>query len=328
MKSMQKRSDRQEARRGTACPYPKCPAQGVDLLDASGSALPGKFLREVKQAQLPPVTSIVFGVPKSADLETYLDFTHLYLPAPTEYLVPHQSWILIRHRGSIGFAKRAEWATYNERHRRSEDPNFISNRGTDLMAPGHVVTVGPAVPIVEAFRWIDSRYENGLQPGSIYDPLGGEPFHWQLSMVVTTSDLRRKAKRPFTVIRRRDLMMPASSSRPERALRNGLIHEGVAVCRHLRSLRVSERYVDPDIAVPGLQTVIEYDGAYWHRGAKNRDRDKRKSERLLDAGWKVIRLREAGLERLDLKRRGFRQVSLPDSPNHQSALAMALDLLP
>lgn len=327
MANIAKTGDLRAAVHATSCPFRRCPAHGIELADRGGAALSGVFLEQEGRSEDPPVTSIVFGVPKDADLDVYREFTHLYLPAPTEYLVPHRSWILLRHQGGIRYAKRVEWATYNERRRRSEDPNYESNRGSKLMAPGHVVAVGPSVPIRRAFRWLDARYADGLVPGSILDPRGGEPFRWQLSMIVRTADKRRQAARPFTVIRRSDLMVPVSSSRPERALRDNLVHAGVGVCKHLRTMQLPTRSVAPDIAIPELRTVVEYDGAYWHHGGTKHARDIAKSSLLLDAGWKVVRIREAGLERLQFKRSGFRQISISTATTSQEMVATVLRLL-
>lgn len=327
MSNIARTGDLRSAVHATACPFRMCPAHGVQLVDRQGAALAGVFLEQEGRTEDPPVTSIVFGVPKHADLDVYREFTHLYLPAPTEYLVPHRSWILLRHQGVIRYAKRVRWATYNERRRRSEDPNYESNRGSKLMAPGHVVAVGPAVPIRRAFRWLDARYADGLVPGSILDPRGGEPFRWQLSMIKRTADKRRQSARPFTVIRRSDLMVPVSSSRPERALRNSLVHAGVGVCKHLRTLKLPTKSIAPDIAIPELRTVVEYDGAYWHHGGTKHARDIAKSSLLLDAGWNVIRVREPGLKRLRLRRSGFRQVTITRALTNPELVETVLTIL-
>lgn len=51
-----------------------------------------------------------------------------------------------------------------------------------------------------------------------------------------------------------------------------------------------------DMACADLAVVVEYDGAYHHQ-AKS-ETDLRKTARLRAAGWRVIRMREAPLERL------------------------------
>jgi very-short-patch-repair endonuclease len=56
--------------------------------------------------------------------------------------------------------------------------------------------------------------------------------------------------------------------------------------------------VEVDIVVPELRLVIEYDGAYWHRGRD--DHDRRKTSRLIAAGLNVIRIRDDGLAPLDV----------------------------
>ncbi|MBD8524146.1 hypothetical protein [Pseudomarimonas arenosa] len=62
--------------------------------------------------------------------------------------------------------------------------------------------------------------------------------------------------------------------------------------------------VDGIIQVWGLEIILEYDGARWHKPSKQRALDIRKTQDLWDAGWIVMRMREAPLtplrEGLDL----------------------------
>jgi len=62
----------------------------------------------------------------------------------------------------------------------------------------------------------------------------------------------------------------------------------------LRRLRLLDDKPYPvlevDICIPELGLVIEYDGSYWHRGREQHD--SRKTARLLDAGLRVIRVRD------------------------------------
>ena len=51
--------------------------------------------------------------------------------------------------------------------------------------------------------------------------------------------------------------------------------------------------MDCDVIAGQHRLVIEYDGSYWH---KDRARDARKTSRLNDAGWRVIRIREEPLQ--------------------------------
>jgi very-short-patch-repair endonuclease len=54
-----------------------------------------------------------------------------------------------------------------------------------------------------------------------------------------------------------------------------------------------------DILLTDIRVVIEYDGAYFHRGSASARNDAAKAERLRSSGWTVIRVREQPLERLD-----------------------------
>jgi G:T-mismatch repair DNA endonuclease (very short patch repair protein) len=292
------------------CPVRSCSAVGVPLLDKFGGVLTGTYLLDRAPAIKPVVTSLMIGVPQAAVLQEYLDFTHLFAAAPTDYLTPHESWVLLRHQGRITHAKRVLWTMFNERRRRTDDSAYRSTTGSAFMAPGHVIRVDEAVPIRRAFRWLDARHGGGLTAGSILDQKGGEPFRWQMAMVVPTTDKRRIARSPFTVIRTSDLQVPTMSSIGERQLSNAVAREGVAVCQHLESLRLPDGLARPDIIIPETRSIVEYDGSYWHHGAKNQERDIKKSRKFLDDGWQVIRVREPGLEPLALKSRGFRQLSM------------------
>ncbi len=58
-----------------------------------------------------------------------------------------------------------------------------------------------------------------------------------------------------------------------------------------RQRKREEREID--IPIPSLSVALEYDGWFWHRGKA--DDDGRKTAELAGAGWRVVRLREAGL---------------------------------
>lgn len=292
------------------CPVFDCAAHGDLLLDRYSGLLIGTYLLDRTRDEKPVVASLMVGVPRNADLDEYLNFTHLYAAAPTDYLTPDKSWVLLRHQGRITHAKRVLWTMFNERRRRTDDSAYRSATGSAFMPPGHVIRVGEPVPIRRAFRWLDGRHSQGLTAGSIIDPRGGQPFHWQMALVVPTTDKRRIARSPFSVIRTSDTQVPSMSSRAERQLSNALAREGVAVCSHLESLRLPEGLARPDIIVPNERAIVEYDGSYWHHGAVNHERDIKKSRKFLDDGWHVVRVREPGLEPLALKARGFRQVSM------------------
>jgi hypothetical protein len=61
-------------------------------------------------------------------------------------------------------------------------------------------------------------------------------------------------------------------------------------------LRIDNRVLDVDVLIRQLKIIIEYDGSYSHR--EKEEADCRKSRRLQEARWAVIRLREQPLRRL------------------------------
>ena len=59
------------------------------------------------------------------------------------------------------------------------------------------------------------------------------------------------------------------------------------------------RPVAADIVIPTAQIIIEYDGSQYHQTPLGAERDRRQSQALTNAGWIVLRVRPAPLERLD-----------------------------
>lgn len=55
--------------------------------------------------------------------------------------------------------------------------------------------------------------------------------------------------------------------------------------------------------------VVEYDGNRWHKQEKRAERDKRKTQFLIDQGFDVIRVRENSLFHLDIDNPKFDQLS-------------------
>lgn len=54
-----------------------------------------------------------------------------------------------------------------------------------------------------------------------------------------------------------------------------------------------------DILIESLRIVIEFDGSYTHKGDDHERRDRLKTQRLRDAGYRVVRIREEPLPLLD-----------------------------
>lgn len=66
-------------------------------------------------------------------------------------------------------------------------------------------------------------------------------------------------------------------------------------------------FASVDILIPSLKTVIEYDGSYWH--AKRFETDTLKTHALIEAGYQVIRIRQAPLDNLDIKNENLIQIT-------------------
>lgn len=170
------------SRRSSHCPVKKCPAYLVPVTNKFGEELLATYRLDEVPAEPPPVASLMFGVPHASDLDTYRHFMHLHVPAPTDYLTPNKSWILLRYHGEIRYAKRVLWTMYNERRRRTDDLVYRQSTGSAFMPPGHVIGVGKPVPIRHAFPGLTPDTSRGfsLAASSIHgkESRSTGKWHW------------------------------------------------------------------------------------------------------------------------------------------------------
>jgi very-short-patch-repair endonuclease len=159
-----------------------------------------------------------------------------------------------------------------------------SDRVSDISGEQH--GDGPSV-FVDLERGARHRIDARLLPTP-----DGKPWHDRRGMKYVSAGCHEYVKlgpRPP-----RGAMRSRSSNEValERALRKHL-----PVDTDARRLKLHDGLprpiVEVDIVVPELRLVIEYDGAYWHRGRE--DHDRRKTSRLIAAGLNVIRIRDDGL---------------------------------
>lgn len=121
---------------------------------------------------------------------------------------------------------------------------------------------------------------------------------------MAVKESKKTNRKPLT---RSEIMSRVKSkdSRAERALRSALHAEGLRFRLHRRVEGVTV-----DIVFPGATVAVLVDGCFWHgcpkhatypksnqgywlpKLAENKDRDKRQSARLRNAGWRLIRVWE------------------------------------
>ena len=105
------------------------------------------------------------------------------------------------------------------------------------------------------------------------------------------------------------------TSKSEKLLRKALIPFGVLPDPH----RISNWEVD--IYLPDSQTIIEYDGSYYHSFSNSFQTDTRKSLDLLSKGYKVIRIRTYSksyqLPSLNISHSSYHEISIPEPLDSQ-----------
>ncbi|MFF7717637.1 Helicase associated domain protein [Streptomyces sp. NPDC007988] len=92
---------------------------------------------------------------------------------------------------------------------------------------------------------------------------------------------------------------PHGASQRQLALASALAHAlpGLTVDARPPAIRAGGRPRYVDITITELRLAMEYDGSYYHRERQAHDAEK--STALRQAGWQVVRLREAPLDRID-----------------------------
>lgn len=121
---------------------------------------------------------------------------------------------------------------------------------------------------------------------------------------MAAKESKKTNRKPLT---RSEIMSRVKSkdSRAERALRSALHAEGLRFRLHRRVEGVTV-----DMVFPGATVAVLVDGCFWHgcpkhatypksnqgywlpKLAENKDRDKRQSAHLRNAGWRLIRVWE------------------------------------
>lgn len=84
--------------------------------------------------------------------------------------------------------------------------------------------------------------------------------------------------------------------------------------------------IDISFSIYDKKVAIEYDGGYWHEGKI--DVDKRKTSELLEAGFIVIRIREANLQSLNIKSSYYHEIFVQsDYSDFDSSIKCLIDYI-
>lgn len=95
------------------------------------------------------------------------------------------------------------------------------------------------------------------------------------------------------------LVNPLAESQPESRLRVVLALAGLhAVPQHSVRDRAGDFVARVDLAFPEHRVALEYDGL-WHAEAAQFAKDRRRLNRLVAAGWRIIHVTAADLRRID-----------------------------
>lgn len=111
---------------------------------------------------------------------------------------------------------------------------------------------------------------------------------------------------------RKNQVLPLKDSSIEIKIQDFLKILGIEFYSHFWVSNIENRY-QCDIFIPSIKTVIECDGDYWHgnpkifndnklteRILKQREKDKIRTKQLLEKGYKVIRLWENEIRKMEL----------------------------
>lgn len=275
--------------RGCAARRDSLPLHGVTL----------EYIPEgLPQLKNPPdaVLHLCKAVPARSNPADYLHFESLYTRAYSDYLTPGESRVFFRYHGKLIGSKVIRGVEWWE-NRVSED----DAEERTALGPGTVLVMSPRiarldVPLTLA---VPDKFESFRRSQADWYAMVADPLS-----VASLTPWPSHGKPQRTFPRR---------SHEEIELENLLIANEVDACPHARAIRAGSKVLHPDIVVPALGLVIEYDGGYFHSRAGDQRRDLVKTAALLDLGFRVIRIRDRGLDRLPARRPGLRQVQVQGS---------------
>jgi len=94
-------------------------------------------------------------------------------------------------------------------------------------------------------------------------------------------------------------IMPIKDTKIEVKIQNYLKELGIEFLTH-QYMNINHGY-KCDILIPILNMVIECDGVYWHKYPVGTERDHIRTKELIEKGFKVLRLWEYDINRMNLK---------------------------
>jgi len=100
--------------------------------------------------------------------------------------------------------------------------------------------------------------------------------------------------------RRAKLIFPVKDSLPEIKIQNFLRQLGIPFLKHKHIKEIEHSY-QCDIFIPSMNLIIECDGNYWHKYPVGREIDNLRTNELIDKGFKVLRLWESDIKKMNFK---------------------------
>lgn len=145
-------------------------------------------------------------------------------------------------------------------------------------------------------------FENPIRKGDTYEKVFG-----------TSKANRIKEKQSFSLtgkqkseehikkmkIARSKQVFPIKDTLIEIKIQNFLKRLEIGFFTHQYISEISHAY-QCDIFIPSLNIIIECDGDYWHKYPVGRDIDKIRTKELIEKGFKVLRLWESEIKKMDL----------------------------
>ncbi len=98
--------------------------------------------------------------------------------------------------------------------------------------------------------------------------------------------------------RRSKLKIPKQDTSIEIKIQNFLKKLGIEFFTH-QHMKIEHKYLC-DILIPCMNLVIECDGDYWHKYPVGLDRDHIRTKELVEKGFKVLRLWEFEIRKMDI----------------------------
>ncbi len=196
--------------------------------------------------------------------------------------------------GKVWNKGKKGYKVHTEEHKEKLRKSFTGNKYREGLAPWNKGKTYSSVPCPQDKK---DKISNSLK---------GHPCYKDKARSIKQSKTLKKwyKNHPEAIVkfteRRKYIKLPKKDSTIEVKIQNYLKQLGIDFFTHQYMKEIEHGY-QCDILIPSINLVIECDGDYWHKYPVGLERDHIRTKELIEKGFKVLRLWECEIRKMDLE---------------------------